>query len=67
MAEDLREVSSAAPQCRFGDGPACGLFETPDGCVCYPDDRQQYLCCYHAEKFPDGYKIERIENIGGCE
>ena len=36
------------PQCRFGDGPAVGLFELPRGCIVYPDDREQLLCFYHA-------------------
>lgn len=28
--------------CRFGDNcPAVGQYETPDGCVCYPNDRTQ--------------------------
>jgi hypothetical protein len=55
------------PTCRFGDGPACGLFETPAGCVCFPGDTHQYLCCYHAEKFPDGFPIKRLDSFGDCK
>lgn len=36
--------------CRFGDGPAVGLFRLPGGCVVFPGDREQALCAHHALK-----------------
>jgi len=36
--------------CRFEgcSHPALGEYTTPNGCACYPDDRQQKLCVQHA-------------------
>lgn len=37
--------------CRFGDSsPAVGRYLTPQGCVCYPHDREQDLCAQHVLK-----------------
>jgi len=37
--------------CRFDHNtPAVGRYKTPDGCVCYPDDREQDLCAQHVIK-----------------
>jgi hypothetical protein len=66
MGRDTRQ-KTPQPTCRFGDGPACGLFETPAGCACFPGDTHQYLCCYHAEKFPDGFPIKRLDSFGDCK
>lgn len=35
------------PLCRFGDRPAIARYALSDGCVCYPDDREQDLCVQH--------------------
>lgn len=38
--------------CRFGDGaPALVAVYTPEGCVCFPEDRQQLLCPQHFVNF----------------
>ncbi len=51
------------PQCRFGDGPAAARFRTPQGCVCFPDDREQDLCMQHIIKDGTlGDKVEMIED-----
>lgn len=39
----------AKRQCRFGDGPAVGLFALPGGCIVFSDQRQA-LCYHHAWK-----------------
>lgn len=39
---------SPYPQCRFGDGEAIALFHMVDGCMCFPDEREQDLCLHHA-------------------
>ena len=36
--------------CRFGDGEAIGRFRLDQGCLVYPDDREQDLCWYHARE-----------------
>jgi len=38
------------PQCRFGCGPATVHVELAAGCVCFRDDREQYLCEHHFYK-----------------
>jgi len=36
---------------RFDDGlHAVGMYETPEGCVCFPQDRTQNLCGQHVIK-----------------
>jgi hypothetical protein len=39
------------PPCRFGDGEAIYRVAVPDGCLCYPDDREQDLCLHHYHRF----------------
>ena len=34
-----------APQC---SDSAVGRYDTPEGCVCLPEDREQDLCVQHA-------------------
>lgn len=36
--------------CRFCGSPAVAVFSVPDGCSCYPDDREQALCMQHVVK-----------------
>jgi hypothetical protein len=43
-----------AEQCRFGCGTAIVKVELSAGCVCWPNDHEQYLCAQHA------YKIEPL-------
>jgi hypothetical protein len=38
------------PHCRFGDGEAIGRFALSDGCVAFPEDREQDLCWHHARR-----------------
>lgn len=33
--------------CRFCTAEAVAVFDVPEGCACYPDDRQQALCMQH--------------------
>lgn len=33
--------------CRFCSSPAVAIFTMTEGCLCYPDDRQQALCMQH--------------------
>lgn len=40
------------PQCRFqhkSEGDAVIKVAVPQGCICYPDDREQWLCWQHYE------------------
>lgn len=50
-------------QCRFGDGPAVGIFDLPGGCAVYPADRQQALCPHHAFKASPGAGIYLVEDL----
>lgn len=34
--------------CRFCSDGAVAVFTLSDGCICYPDDREQALCWHHA-------------------
>lgn len=33
--------------CRHGCPMAIALFDTPEGCVVFKEDKQQYLCAQH--------------------
>jgi len=37
-------------RCRFCESEAIGVFSLPDGCLCYPEDREQSLCLHHVVK-----------------
>lgn len=40
------------PMCRHNDGmEAVARFSTPNGCACFPDDREQDLCMQHIVKW----------------
>lgn len=50
-------------QCRFGDGPATVRVALEKGCVCYPDDREQFLCEHHwwkMEPLGDAVVVEEL-------
>jgi hypothetical protein len=34
-------------KCRFNDSEAVAVFAMSEGCVCFPDDREQALCMQH--------------------
>lgn len=54
------------PQCRFGDGDAVARFRLSRGCVCFPDDREQDLCCQHiARATPLGTLELIVEYVQG--
>lgn len=36
--------------CRFGCAEAVYHVEVPGGCVCFPEDREQFLCAWHWQK-----------------
>lgn len=47
--------------CRFGcAGEPVGLYRLSRGCVCYPDDREQWLCAQHAVRAEPLGEMERI-------
>lgn len=37
-------------KCRFCTAHAVAVFDLPEGCLCYPHDREQSLCPHHAFK-----------------
>ena len=48
-APPLRPVVVPTP-CRFGCPDSMGLFFTPEGCACWPDNHIMALCPEHAGK-----------------
>lgn len=38
------------PICRFDDQLMVAAVAVPGGCMCYPDDRQQFLCAQHFDR-----------------
>jgi hypothetical protein len=51
------------PLCRFGDGPAVVRVALDKGCVCYPDDREQWLCYHHRWKSTPIGSFDVIEEL----
>jgi hypothetical protein len=49
------------PSCRHCGSPAVARFKTPQGCVCFPEDREQDLCMQHIIK--DGMLGEGVEVV----
>jgi hypothetical protein len=47
--------------CKFGCGPAAVYVELSRGCVCFPDDREQFLCNQH------WYKMEPLGTVKAIE
>ncbi len=48
---EIIPIEERVVPCRFGDeSPAVGRYETPQGCVCFPNDRTQDLCAQHVIK-----------------
>jgi hypothetical protein len=40
------------PLCRHNDGmEAVARFRTPEGCICFPEDKEQDLCAQHIVKW----------------
>lgn len=51
--------------CRFDDGNyAVGRFAFSDGCVCYPDDKEQDLCIQHVVKSTPLGSFECLHSYG---
>lgn len=43
-----------SPLCRHDGAPAVTVVSVPNGCVAFPDDRQQFLCAQHVYSIWDG-------------
>lgn len=53
--------------CRFGDNMhAVGHYITPNGCACFPEDKEQDLCGQHVIKggMNEGYDLTIVYDIG---
>lgn len=46
----LNDALDAMTRCRFDGSLAVAAYITPEGCVAYPDDKQQVLCWQHEMK-----------------
>jgi hypothetical protein len=51
------------PLCRFGDGPAVVHVALDKGCVCFRDDREQWLCWHHRHKSTPIGSFDVIEEL----
>lgn len=49
--------------CRFGDGAAVVKVRLDKGCVCFPDDREQFLCAHHLYKSTPLGSFDVIEEL----
>lgn len=50
MPEQAQEVAPEILPCRQCGERAVAVFAMSEGCVVYPDDREQALCWQHAHK-----------------
>lgn len=50
------------PRCRFDDDEAIARFHLDQGCVAYPEDREQDLCWHHARRATPLGSFELIED-----
>lgn len=46
--------------CRLCGAPSCTVVALSHGCICYPDDRVQALCCHHAERITPLGSIDMV-------
>lgn len=53
--------------CRFDGSPAVVRVEMDEGCVCFPDDREQLLCAQHAINSEPLGSFVVVESLGGFE
>lgn len=57
-------MNPVVPQCRFGNhAPATVRVVLEKGCVCYPDDREQFLCEHHWYKMTPLGSAEVVEEL----
>jgi hypothetical protein len=55
--------------CRFGCKDPIARFKTPNGCVCFPEDKEQDLCAQHIIKdgFIGEFKLLKVYNAEICK
>lgn len=46
--------------CRFGCEEVIGIYSIPEGCLCFPDDKEQALCAQHLYKAESSGPIEKL-------
>lgn len=51
------------PRCRHGCWPAVILVAVPEGCLCFPADRKQWLCHQHFTKLIGEREYEVLADI----
>lgn len=65
QAMDEAHVSRAVWYCRFCGDRAVGIYSVPEGCFCYPDDREQALCPQHVIGATPIGGMEIIQDLTG--
>jgi hypothetical protein len=63
-AEWLRQISTLGRRCRFCGFAACAVFSMGQGCVCYPEDREQALCPHHVLRATPLGSMEKVAGPG---
>lgn len=62
---DSTDHEDGVVRCRFGDGfRAAVRVSLSDGCLCYPDDREQDLCIQHLDRANPLGEMEVIKDYG---
>lgn len=61
MAQELR---LNPPPCRFCGMPSIARYAMDEGCICYPDDREQDLCMQHENRATPLGSMELMINYG---
>lgn len=56
-------MSKKWPECRFGGHPASVRVELEAGCVCFPDDKEQFLCEHHWWKMEPLGDVKVVEEL----
>lgn len=63
MSLKLHTASPHPESCRFCGALAVAVYVMSNGCVCFPDDKQQALCAQHAMRSEPLGTMEMIEDL----
>ena len=75
MSSSFEERATGIPvekklvPCRFGCEYAIARFALPNGCFCYPDEREQDLCAQHVVRTSftsDGMHVVHVYDADFC-
>jgi hypothetical protein len=65
MADEVMADPQALISCRFDHrAPADAIYALSDGCLCYPDDREQALCRQHIDRATPLGTMTLVRDLG---